>query len=100
MRPHVSVMTMRTIGSVTISRRLMKRNLSRLLLRFYFGQLVRGHVGNARVPLRAVVLDVDVLPRVERPRIRVHTFNVGLLHPARRVDDERDDGLLVEEVAL
>src|ERR1051326_2466434 len=54
MRPHVSVTTTKTIGTVTIRRRTMKRNIALLLL---LGQLVVRHVRHLLIPLRLVVLD-------------------------------------------
>src|SRR4051812_36994786 len=96
MSAHVKVMTMSTIGTVTNSRRAMKRNISSAapyksraarLLR----EAVACHVGHTLIPLRLIVLDIDELPRMQRAGIRVHALHVRLLHPTRRGLQKRDD---------
>src|SRR5437870_12349515 len=98
MKAHVKETTMKSMGTMTMTRRMIKRSICSGL--FVWSSKARDvtvalvtHIRNAVIPLRLIALDVDEFPGKQRCGVRIHALHVRLFQPASAGGHQRHRGL-------
>src|SRR5258707_7759295 len=84
---------MKSIGTMTTTRRMMKRSIVSVSELF-------SHLRHTVIPLGRIALEVNPFPRMQSHRVRVHAFDVRLLQPTRTAHRQRDPRLHIEQKSL